>query len=249
MSDHWEQFAASMGGQTAFISYDHGIRDGLADLPFPYFVSFKVLPLTQNAQGFPQGEEFEKLHQVEDFLCSQIQPADGIQVGRITTNESRFFHFYSSLSSEAIEALVGQAAALHGHAVLFSHEPDAERSHYWDELYPTEDDWQVVRDMKVQSALEQKGDSLSEPRSIRHWAYFKSSADRDEFLQAVQDRFEKIEPLVDADGELRFGLVLTHTGLPDYRSMNSTTLLLSRTARRCNAAYDGWETEVRRSSE
>lgn len=98
------------------------------------------------------------------------------------------------------------------------------------------------------SCVETEGGSADGTRPIRHWVYFRSPSDRDVFLHSVQERFDKAEPLLEANGELRFGLVLTHTGLPDYLSMNATTLLLSRTARQCNATYDGWETEVRRSS-
>lgn len=249
MSDEWEFFKASMGGKAVYISYDHGVRNQLSELPFNYFAGFKVQLLEPNDHGLPQGEEFEKLHQIQDFLRSKIEPDEGLHVGRITTNGSRYFHFYCSLSAEAIDTLFEAVKGLYGHSVLCCYEADPERSHYWDELYPTADDWQVMQDMKVEDALKQKGDPLVEARPIQHWVYFKSSTDREMFLKSVKEHFENIEKLEDTDVDGECGLILTHIGLPDFHSMNATTLLLSRTARQYEADYDGWETEVRSNSQ
>jgi Family of unknown function (DUF695)/Regulator of ribonuclease activity B len=246
MSDHWEQFPCTMANYAAFISYDHGIREELKLLPFPNFASFKVELLSPDDRGFPSGDEFAKLNEVEDFLCSQfLVETRGVQVGRVTANGRRYFHFYTCLDEFACDRLAQEAGKIHGHMVAHLHEPDLERSHYWNELYPTEDDWQVIKDIRVQEALELKGDPLQTPRPIEHWVYFATEIERVAFIECVKAAFEEIDLYESTDPKKsRFAAKLKHSGLPDYRSMNGTTLLLSRAARENGGEYDGWETQV-----
>ena len=97
----------------------------------------------------------------------------------------------------------------------------------------------IDREHREQVVLAQK------PRAIEHWAYFNADADRSAFVATVRHGFDAIE-LYETNGRERgqFTAKLTHTSLPDYRSMNHTTLLLSRAARQHGGDYDGWETQV-----
>lgn len=245
MSDHWEQFPCTIGDHSAFIAYDHGVRAGLELLSFEFFARFNVALLDPDDRGLPHGDEFLHLNAVEDFLSDQFQPSDGLQVGRVTTNGYRYFCFYTSLSAPACMALAKTAGSLHGHRIELFHELDPQRSHYWNDLFPTDDDWQVVLDLRVQNALVKEGDSLQTPRPIEHWAYFKTEPQRAAFIASVKDLIESIDlyETPDAKGG-PFTAKLSHVGLPDYRSMNRTTLQLSRAARENGGKYDGWETQV-----
>jgi hypothetical protein len=245
MSDHWEMFACRMGERVAFISYDHGAGEELAALPFPYFAGFKVALREADARGLPTGEEFAQLNAIEDLLDARIRGERGLRVGRITTDGHRYFHFYTALDEAACAALARLAAQLHGHVVHLSFEPDPARVRYWDELYPTDDDWQVVQDMRLEQALRDEGDTLRTPRAIVHWAYFPSASARAAFLADVRDGFDDVQLDETAQAsDDHFGVRLTHTGRPDYESMNATTLRLCRAARAAGGHYDGWETPV-----
>ena len=50
-----------------------------------------------------------------------------------------------------------RAEKLHGHKIAFLHEQDLGRSHYWNELFPTDDDWQVIQDLRVQELMVRLG--------------------------------------------------------------------------------------------
>lgn len=245
MSDHWEQFPCAMGEHTAFISYDHGVSTGLSELPFPFYVGFRAQLMDPDERGLPRGEEFQTLNQLEDFLCGRVADAGGVQVGRITTKGARYFLFYTSASEEACVVIAQEAAACHEYELGVLHEPDPERAHYWNELYPTEDDWQVIQDIRVQEALEREGDTLQEPREIQHWAYFPSGEQRRIFVTEVSVSFSGCEEyVVEDEGRGSFVAKLSHVGLPDYHSMNRFTILLARAARKNGGTYDGWETKV-----
>jgi regulator of ribonuclease activity B len=103
----------------------------------------------------------------------------------------------------------------------------------------------VIQDMRVQEALEKEGDRLTTPRDIEHWAYFRTENDRTQFVEAVRSYFDNVECYLSPESKHgEFTAKLRHVGLPDYQSMNSTTLLLRRAARAANGDYDGWETRI-----
>jgi hypothetical protein len=196
-------------------------------------------------RGLPSGDEFNRLNALEDELAAIIQPKQGIQVGRLTHDGSRYLYFYTALDEADAHALATRIGSVHGYDIAVRHEADAEHKVYWNELFPTDDDWQVIQDMRVQDALEKEGDRLTTPRPIEHWAYFKTESDRTQFVKAVQSHFDEVECFLSPESKHgEFAAQLRHVGLPDYRSMNSTTLLLRRAACAANGDYDGWETRI-----
>jgi hypothetical protein len=248
MSDHWETFPCQMGEHAAWISYDHGLRNELDRLPFANCARFAVTLIQPDDRGLPHGGEFEKLNAIEDQLLEEIPSTVGIQIGRVTTNGKRFFFFFTLLDDDAVANIAEKLASAYQYKISYAHEADPERSCYWNDLFPTANDWQVIQDIRVQEALRNDGDNLTTPRPIEHWAYFKTEADRDRFVATVGSRFDACDLYETPDSdEGKYTAKLKHTGLPDYRSMNSVTILLSNTARECNGDYDGWETEVCRN--
>ncbi|KAB2921867.1 MAG: DUF695 domain-containing protein [Dechloromonas sp.] len=248
MSDHWETFPCQMGDHVAWISYDHGIRFELEGIPFNNSARFAAVLKQPDERGLPSGEEFARLNAIEDQLLEEISEKDGIQVGRVTTNGKRHFFFFTSLPENVIAAMAEKLAKQHGYEILFAHEHDPERSVYWNQLFPTEEDWQVIQDLRVQNALCKEGDALATPRPIEHWAYFKTVGERERFVALLGNRFEGCDLYESPDSERGiYTAKLVHTGLPDYRSMNPFTTLLNRSARECGGDYDGWETQVCRA--
>jgi len=248
MSDHWEMFPCQMGDHAAWISYDHGIRKELDNLSFANCARFAITLRQPDDRGLPVGDEFGWLNAVEDKLVEEIPERVGIHIGRVTTNGKRFFFFLTSLDEAAIANIAETLASLNQYEIEYVHKSDTERSCYWDDLFPTDNDWQVIQDIRVQDALREEGDSLTTPRPIEHWTYFRNEADRERFVALLGNRFDACELYETPDSDRGiYTAKLKHIGLPDYRSMNSTTIFLNNTARECGGDYDGWETEVCRS--
>ena len=234
-----------MGQRQAFISFDDAFREQMSRAPFPYLVCFRATLKAPDDRGLPVDDEFASLNAVEDCLTADIAGRRGIQVGRITTAGARYFYFYSSLDQDDADSLAQAVAARFSYELAVRHEWDAQHAAYMRELYPTDDDWQVIRDMRTEAALRKEGDTLTRTREIVHSAYFGSEPDRRRFVEAVQAQFELVEYIASAvKSQDSFGVKLTHMGLPDYSSMNRRTLLLRRAARAANGQYDGWETSV-----
>lgn len=245
MSDQWETFPCQMGEHPAFISYDHGVKEVIDSLGLPNFAGFRVELSAPDDRGLPHGQEFDRLNRLEDYLAARIDGDAGLQVGRVTTNGQRYFHFYTTLDEEACAAIAREAQLHGGYEVALLHEEDPQRTHYWGELFPTDDDWQVIQDLRVQQSLESHGDTLEQAREIVHWAHFPTEAARAAFLQAVGDLVECVELYEAAeDAAGRFAVRMKHEGRPDHVSINRYTLALARHARAQGGAYDGWETCV-----
>ena len=245
MSNHWETFPCTIGEHAAFITYDHGVRTELEALPFQNVARFEVALKQPDERGLPHGDEFAWLNELEDKIAEELTEAKAISVGRVTTNGRRYIFYYTTQDQATSEAIARRLAASHGYEVAVLHTVDLERSHYWNQLFPTDDDWQVIQDMRVEDSLRDNGDPLTDPRQVEHWAYFHTDADRQRFIEAVKDQFDAIELYETPDCERgAFTAKLAHTSLPDHRSINKFTMLLNRSAKQAGGDYDGWETSV-----
>lgn len=243
MSDHWETFPCTIGDHAAFITYDHGIRTELGALPFQNCAGFEITLKNPDDRGLPHGDEFSWLNEVEDRISSGLTEARAVSVGRITTNGRRRILYYTTHDEATSMAIAREAASSYGYVIELAHALDLERSHYWNELFPTDDDWQVIQDMRVEDSLRKEGDPLTMPREVEHWAYFHTAADRQRFVEAVTGQFDAIELYETTDSSRGiFTAKLAHTSLPDYRSMNKFTMFLNRAAKESGGDYDGWET-------
>lgn len=245
MSDHWETFPCTMGDNVAFITYDHGIRTELDGLPFANCARFDISLKNPNDKKLPQGDEFSWLNDVEDQLTKGLTEEKSVSVGRVTTNGRRYIHYYTSQDETTAEAVARNVATSNGYTISLTFSLDPEHSHYWNELFPTDNDWQVIQDMRVEYSLRKEGDPLTSPREVEHWAYFHNSSDRERFVDAVTHQFAAVELYETPDNDRGiYTAKLAHTSLPDHRSINKFTMLLNRAAKDAGGDYDGWETSV-----
>jgi hypothetical protein len=245
MSDHWEMFPCQMGEHAAFITYDHGIRDALATLPFPNCLRVRIDLQHANENGLPTGDEFAALNAIEEGFEAGVPSESGVYVGRITTNGRRFLMYYVALDEAEVIAIRDRVAESTGYAIGTSLVADPERDGYWQELFPTADDWQVIKDMRVESALRERGDPLTVERPIDHWAMFPSAAARAEFVAGLGGGFIVVDTRDDdSAADDSFIVQLQAPSLPDHRSMMQSTLVLRRAAEHHGGRYDGWECPV-----
>lgn len=245
MSKHWINFPCTIGQTRSWISFDYGIRDEIKALPFANCIMFKIDFSSPTNEGFLQNDEAPQVAKVEDDLIDRIDKQGGIFVGHITKNGERIFYFYSNANEQMAELIANKATSITTYQVYSDCIVDEERSTYLNELYPSQDDWQVIKDIRIEDALRKNGDPLNLPRKIIHWSYFPSAADRSKFVGEIGCRFSEVR-LFDAPtskfGE--FGVEINHVGLPDHISMNEITLLLARKSRAFSGIYDGWEAEL-----
>lgn len=243
MSDHWLFYPRNIGEHTAFIFYDHGIRETINQVAPPQLLKIGIPFKHPRPDGLSSNEEYRPLCELEDALSSVISAHGGLYVGRVTVNKHRYLRaFVPGVENEWRDRLraVGQQ---HGYDLQYALESDPERKGYWQDLFPTEDDWQVVLNISVLENLAKHRDDHSQARQIDHWAYFSSQKAADTYAQWTKEMAYEVKPVSPAkDGKLcvRF----RHQGSVELNDISSHTIRLARKAKELGGHYDGWETHA-----
>jgi hypothetical protein len=247
MSDQWIFFPCQMGEHRASIFYDHGIRDSIDTIAPPHLLRVRVAFKQPRPDGMPTNEEFRSLTALEDSLQALVQQHESLYVGRVTVDGHRHFYIYTPDSEQAWSTRLTTLAASSGCAVSSAYEPNDSRNGYWKELFPTEDDWQVIKDLGVIEALQKEGDDGTSARQIDHWAYFPSPDTAEQFSQWLRERSYGLAGS-DAADDGKICVRFSHEGTAQLADITSHTIALRRKASELEGDYDGWETPVCKAS-
>jgi regulator of RNase E activity RraB len=247
MSDQWIFYPCQMGEHLAFIFYDHGIRDSIDAIAPPHLLKVRVAFKQPGPNGMPTNEEFESLTALEDALQVLIEQHESLYVGRVTVDSHRHFYIYTSDSEQAWSTRLRTFAECQGYAVSSDFEQDDCRNQYWNELFPTADDWQVITDLRVIETLEKNGDDGTASRQIDHWVYLPSQATAEQFRGWAQGSGYTLGHS-DASDDGKHCVCFSHTGTAKLADITSHTIALRRKASELGGNYDGWETQVCKTS-
>jgi hypothetical protein len=243
MSDQWEFFPCQMAEHRASIFYDHGIRDSIDTAAPGRLLKVRVPFKLPRQDGLPANEEFQQLSALENDLQALVQEHESIYVGRVTVDRHRHFYIYTPDAEETWSDKLETLGATHGYQLGFSIEHDEKHDGYWQQLFPTDDDWQVIQDLHVIEVLERDGDDGSASRCIDHWAYFPSRSTAEQFSHwAREQRYAIASTNATDDG--KFCVRFSHEGTVRLPDITSHTIALRRKASEFGGEYDGWETPV-----
>jgi hypothetical protein len=230
----------------AWITYNHGFAAiAEKDLRNKH-IRIKGLLKNCTDSGMPTNEEFSALLVLEDALDEKFSAIGGIFVGRITITGHRFFYFYTNISEEKVKQIIDSVIATSGYQLSFRYKEDKTKRYYWEELYPTDEDWQVIKDLDVLDTLAKEGDIKDKAREVEHWAYFPDITPAEKFSQwAIEQKYHILYHGKDDDGIKYLGKY-THVGTMNLEDISGHTLASFRKARELGGDYDGWETSVER---
>jgi hypothetical protein len=244
MSDEWQYFPCTIGESRASIFLDVGIAKSIDAAP-PHLANIRLEYREPREDGLPTSAEFDAVSDIETQLESFTSQASDWYVGRTTYGGARTFYVYTTRQESAWLAWVAHMETTTGYSFRLAYEEDRDHRAYRDELYPTEDDWRVIRDLGVIEHLREHGDDGSESRRVDHWLYFASEADTVPFVAwAVEQGFVHDPEFSGVGEDGRYCLRLHHEGPVTIHAISHHTIKLSRQARACGADYDGWETPV-----
>ena len=244
MLDIWNTFPASMGDDQAWITYNHAYADIAKADNRNTHLRIRVGFHKPTEQGLPTNEEFPKLSTLDESLEKIIHNNGGLYVGRITVAGHRYFYYYLEKKEEKIQKDIEQIAKSSNYKLQYLWESDPEKKKYWNELYPTDDDWQVIEDLKVLDALSEKGDNKDKKREVLHWAYFSTKDSASRFKEWAIGKNYKIIHMGPSDDKSEFMVEYSHIGTMNLGDITHHTISSNRKARELNGSYDGWETSV-----
>lgn len=247
--DIWNVYPAAMGEHQAWIAYNHSFGDRAESETRHHSLRIRMEFDDPTEQGMPTNEEFPALAELDEALDTAISHLGGIYVGRLTVGGSRFFYYYSTSTEPELNAAIGGVSAASGYELTLDSQEDPEKERYWSELFPTEDDWQVIQDLKVLEQLQEVGDNPDNEREVGHWAYFDDQEAANQFAEWANSEgytIQKNELAQDEEGDDDYVVHFTHVGTMHLGDISNRTVRIGQQAREAGGRYDGWETSVER---
>ncbi len=246
MLDIWYTFPAAMGEDQAWITYNHGYAEIAEKDRREHHLRVRTAFKNPTDYGMPTNEEFPALSALDERLDGVVTDLGGVYVGRITVGGYRYFYFYVDVPKEKAVKGIDEVAKSSGYRLQYIYEHDPEKKYYWDELYPTDDDWQVIRDLKVLETLADEGDIRDRAREVTHWAYFDLESNAKHYAAwASTQNYTIVYSGKTEDGE-EYMVQFTHVGTMNLGDITHHTIGANRKARELSGRYDGWETSVER---
>lgn len=247
MQSDWDFYFCELDDCPASILVDlaYGDAGPVADLP--YRLQLRITLQNPRPDGFPTRHESEKLAQLEDVLeavCEEV--GDGIRhVGRVTTNGVREYYFYCQTVDTSQATLAAALKDFSEYTPRFSAASDPQWEMYYQVLYPSDREMQMILNERVLRRLEASGDMPDVEREVVHWMSFASQEDRQEFIDEVQRLGFQAKAETDASTmELPFGVIVKKRQPTDRITVHQTVLALYDLTDQLGGVYDGWETSV-----
>lgn len=186
MAENWGSYFCNVNDVLASIFLNLELRKTAPDRKKPTLLWIWVYMESPREDGLSSNEEFDTLRAIEDQLTSVMADRfEAVFCGRITTDGRREFYFYAVHSEHLEHTVEEKLTQFKGYQFDCGSKQDPNWTQYLDVLYPSEESRQNMENRRVLDVLEQKGDTLQRPRDVWHWIYFRTDADREQFLVAV----------------------------------------------------------------
>jgi hypothetical protein len=205
--------------------------------------------LQPNEKGMPTDLEAEVLNEIDDaMVATVVSQLGGIQAGRVTTKGERSSYFYIGKQDVDYEKTFAKLLTDYPDYIFaYGSLEDPEWKCYLDFLYPAPIQLRSIMNGWVVRRLVKLGDSLTAPRPVAHWIYFRTQQDREAYWNVVNAKgFELVDMATDEDNssEYPFSLWITRDDKVDLESIDECVLPLWELASEHKGKYDGWETGV-----
>lgn len=248
--DHWDFYMLRVDDliSSIYLNLSQAERGKINSQQTLFWFSLKMN--NPREDGLSSQEEFDILLKFEESLNNYIaNNSDGIYVGRLTTDGRRDFYVYVSNSDKLVSNIsqLMQDFSEYQYALKSINDPDWEQ--YFNFLYPNPHELQKIMNRGVVAQLEKNGDSLTKPRMVFHWIYFRTAESMNEYIKQIIDWGYKVDNTANDKslGEYPFVLSISRTDSVDYHNIDAHILPLWELAKKNNANYDGWETSVEKN--
>lgn len=242
----WDIYTCAIEDSPAIIGLDLDLRRfaPLKDKPHAIFIS--VYLNNPRPDGFPQGDEFVTLGEIEDCLVEQLESSLSAHfVGRTISNGVRDYYFYSSSSLLHDKYIADAMVKFPHYRYDFGAREDKTWELYFDFLLPDVQEFQRIQNRKVLRTLKKHGDVGERERQIDHWIHFANEQERDQYLARTSiEGFQMEAKDRCSDPDYPFILHISRTNKADEDSIDEVVMYLWELAQELNARYDGWETEI-----
>lgn len=205
-----------------------------------------AMPVSRKKSSRLPGENGSYASLELELISAMSKKAGVAFAARELTRGRMKFYFYAPLGTnlDPIVVDVLQSYPTFKHRISRISDPDW--TIYFDELYPTRVELQLLTNHGRQAAAVGLGDCLSDPRTICHWIYFPNAQARDRFVDRVRPQGFHIHLRNEQEEESaqrQFCVELSRQDPADYPSLDELVLWLDHQAEECGGEYDSFEEE------
>ena len=197
-------------------------------------------------EGLSSAEESEKLNQIEDFFIDKITANhNAIYPGRLKFGGKILSYLYCEDTNDFDNTFEEIKNQFPNYKFEYTIKEENNWRTYFEVLFPSEFEMQVIQNGRVIENIESHGDNLEKERQVDHWIYFKTENDRESFLRSIKDEnFEIINKDETGLEDRPFQLRIARVDKVDYENVNEYVMSLWQKAQQHNGDYDGWETFI-----
>ncbi len=240
---NWHSYLTSMDGLPQSILIDLGLAAIAPVAAYPTRLLLTLPFQTTRADLLPDAATAQALWSIETQIEAALKHLPVLHVVNVTYKRERQMHYYlpDHGAADGFKSALTELAQAHG--LRFSVREDPRWVVYLEQFYPSPLQLQSINNQLVIYQLQKSGDSLSLPREVFHWAYFKDQAALARYEDFVLSQgYRVIEKGQTEAGswKLRFSRV----DKIDFAGIDEIVLPLWSQAQEYGGEYDGWETSV-----
>lgn len=243
----WDIYFCEIDNRHAAINIDLAWGNKAPLEVYSNLLTLSIELKTTGDEGFPTEEELKLVNtyslEVEKVLFKNIE---GLLVGTIVTTGTfdMAYYFPPEHLDKAKNIIQEKMSSFDEYVYHVSIEEDEDWRFYFDVLYPSEEEYHLMKNRGAISRLAENGEDLSISRPISHWIHFQNADERALFIKEVEEKGFTVKDTEFKDfmPEYPFHLLIEREDNLEFESIDRLTLLLLEKCERRNARYYGWET-------
>ena len=245
MEDNWEVYFCKVDDTPACIRINLGLAPLAPVQTLPFFAYVTITINNPDPNGFVSPEEFEHITTLENTLVTALtQNGAATFAGCCTADGNRDFIFFVQSNENWDEKVDAALAQFIDYSYETSIYEDPAWNGYFEFLYPSDEDMQIIENRKQLEEMQQEGDNLDAPRMIDHCFNVYSQDDVEALVAktaALGFAVESVLQPQDGTATDDAGATLvTVRRVNTPNEMNTVTLTLVELAADCDADYIGW---------
>jgi len=197
--------------------------------------------------GLAIRDEVERLFELETDIEQELTHSyAAVFAGKITTEGFRDLYFYADHDYGFTDLLEKIKIRYPEYHISGGVKDDPDWAVFREIIYPSKSELHTIMNRRILKQLEQYGDKHSKPRRVDHWIYFKTEADRKNFIAQVIEKGFVIESKETLQDKKPNPLKVRISRIDNVNEVyiNRLVLNLMELAEENNGEYDGWETIV-----
>ncbi len=245
MEEDWDLYLTYLDDEKALIMIDLAVARVAPVLSYHYLFGVQFAILHPTEDGFYTDAEQERIFAIEDRIADVYRDeAHAKHVASVTMSGARMLYFYAE-SDEFLAGLVGKIASeFPDYEFNYLLEQDAPWNFYFNVLYPSPLDLQIMKNRQMLKLMKEHGEDLTQVREVTHWFYFDNGASRKQAEVRLQDGGCEILDDNFFDEQIpgyNFGLRVLMRHNMTMETMLEVTYALFDFIEQYDGIYDGWD--------